>query len=108
MVLAPKEFVDLHINANPVVVFSKKVCPYCKDVKEILTDSGIEFVEVLLDDLQNMSAVQDYMKETTGARSVPRVFIGGICIGGCDSTLELFDQGCLIPMVKSAGGVCKN
>lgn len=33
-----------------------------------------------------MDAIQDYLRELTGARSMPRVFIGGQCIGGGDET----------------------
>jgi glutaredoxin 3 len=34
----------------------------------------------------DMAAIQDYLKELTGARSVPRVFINGKFYGGGDET----------------------
>ena len=51
------------------------------------------------------SAIQDYLLKLTGARSVPRVFIGGKCIGGGSETRALHDQGKLIPMLKECGAL---
>lgn len=50
-------------------------------------------------------AIQDYLKKITGARSVPRVFIGGKCIGGGSETRALQDQGKLIPALKECGAL---
>ena len=50
-------------------------------------------------------AIQDYLKKITGARSVPRVFIGGKCIGGGSETRSLQDQGKLVPLLKEAGAL---
>ncbi len=33
-----------------------------------------------------MEAIQSYMKQLTGASSVPRVFVGGKVLGGNDDT----------------------
>ena len=38
------------------------------------------------DDAGVRTFFQAYMKQLTGASSVPRVFIGGSCIGGGDET----------------------
>lgn len=51
------------------------------------------------------SAIQDYLLKITGARSVPRVFIGGNCIGGGSETRALQDQGKLVPMLKEIGAL---
>ena len=50
-------------------------------------------------------AIQDYLKKITGARSVPRVFIGGKCIGGGSETRSLQDQGKLVPLLKEVGAL---
>jgi len=39
------------------------------------------------------SPIQDVLKRMTGARSVPRVFINGKCIGGGDETAALQKKG---------------
>ena len=49
--------------------------------------------------------VKDYMKQLTGGRSVPRVFIGGKCIGGGDETEGAHRSGKLQGMLESAGAL---
>ena len=39
----------------------------------------------------------------TGARSVPRVFINGTCIGGGSETQTALSNGSLVRMLKDAG-----
>lgn len=46
------------------------------------------------------SAIQDIMMELTGARTVPRVFINGTCIGGGSDTVQLFKSGQLQKMLE--------
>lgn len=46
---------------------------------------------------------QDVLLKITGARSVPRVFVGGKCIGGCDDTLAAQKDGRLEKMLEEAG-----
>ena len=42
-------------------------------------------------------AIQDYLLKITGARSVPRVFVGQQCIGGGTETREAHEKGTLVP-----------
>lgn len=49
------------------------------------------------------AAIQDYLLELTGARSVPRVFVDGVCIGGGDDTDALARNGKLEVMLRNAG-----
>jgi glutaredoxin 3 len=72
------------IKSNKVAVFSKSYCPHCAATKSSLTSAGVRFH---LEDIDkwapnDMDAVQDWFTQTTGARSVPRVYIDGKCIGG--------------------------
>jgi len=36
---------------------------------------------------------------------VPRVFIGGESIGGCDETMALYERGKLVPHLKQLGAI---
>ena len=45
-------------------------------------------------------AIQNYLKKLTGARSAPRVFINGKCIGGGDETMALESSGKLSTLLK--------
>jgi len=45
------------------------------------------------------------MKQLTGGRSVPRVFIGGKFIGGGDETMAAHKGGKLEKMLNDAGAI---
>ncbi|TRY75273.1 hypothetical protein TCAL_16832 [Tigriopus californicus] len=65
-----------------------------------------ENIEILqIENRPDMDEIQDFMKSVTGGRSVPRVFIGGKCIGGGDETQTLDKQGKLKPMLEAVGAL---
>lgn len=86
-------WVDWTIAMHDVVVFAKSTCPYCIKAVELLeayevTDLRIEY----LDETPHISHyVQDYLEFITGSRSVPRIFIFGRSVGGCDDLMELHE-----------------
>lgn len=47
-------------------------------------------------------AIQDYIAEIEGSRSVPKVYISGEFVGGCDDTLGLHRDKELEPMIQKA------
>jgi glutaredoxin 3 len=74
-----------------IVVYSKTVCPYCVQAKNLLKSKGIEFTEV---NIETNAAGRDYLVEKS-LRSVPQIFDGELHIGGFDKLqtwLELKDQ----------------
>ncbi|KAL4228231.1 Glutaredoxin-2 [Mactra antiquata] len=91
-----KAEVDGWISGKKVMMFSKTYCPYCKKAKAVfqkymkdLTLSKDDYEVVEIDEMNECDEIQDYLKELTKARSVPRVFINGECIGGWDETRRL-------------------
>ena len=103
-----KSKIDNLIKEKKVVVISKSYCPYCKKAKQVLARYNIpkESIEIWeIDSDPNCDEIQNYMKALTGARSVPRVFIGGKCIGGGDETQALHNKGQLEPLLKSVGAL---
>ncbi len=107
-----KEITDLS-RSHKVVVFSMDYCPYCKKViaelqklkpNDMVQTLGLnsvkEFVFVIIVGLQlflqhvwhfqddpRADDIQDVFEKMTGAGTVPRVFIGGKFVGGCDETV---------------------
>eukprot|EP00441_Pelagodinium_beii_P018829 CAMPEP_0197653904 /NCGR_PEP_ID=MMETSP1338-20131121/37647_1 /TAXON_ID=43686 ORGANISM="Pelagodinium beii, Strain RCC1491" /NCGR_SAMPLE_ID=MMETSP1338 /ASSEMBLY_ACC=CAM_ASM_000754 /LENGTH=117 /DNA_ID=CAMNT_0043229195 /DNA_START=54 /DNA_END=404 /DNA_ORIENTATION=+ len=82
------------IQDHGCVVFSKTSCPFCAAAKEALNKAKAKHHVMELDKelkYEEMSKLQDFFLETTGARSVPRVFIGGKCIGGGSETMGLYE-----------------
>ncbi|CDI97471.1 glutaredoxin 1 [Echinococcus multilocularis] len=88
-------YVQKEIQSAHVVLFTKSYCPYCVKAIEILRSyigSSFTCNDLRIIDIgtrADCSKVQDYLESITGARTVPRIFIGKQCIGGC-SDLEHF------------------
>lgn len=61
-------------------------------------------------EIDNIKDGDDYLKELgrmTGASTVPRVFIDGVCIGGGDDTERLDKKGELVEKLKKAGALAE-
>ncbi|KAG0270807.1 hypothetical protein BGZ95_001507 [Linnemannia exigua] len=93
MAAAIKTKVDAIIAANAVVVFSKSYCPYCTKAKNLLTKLGVNAHVLELDNEDDGSAIQAYLLELTGQRTVPNIFISQKHIGGCDDLFSLEKNG---------------
>ncbi|XP_021730563.1 glutaredoxin-C2-like [Chenopodium quinoa] len=91
------------VSSNSVVVFSKSYCPFCVDVKKLLSQLGASFKAIELDTESDGSEIQAALAQLTGQRTVPNVFIGGKHIGGCDVTTTLHKEGKLVPLLTEAG-----
>lgn len=62
-------------------------------------------VPVQLDERQDGEAIQDYLNQLTGGRSVPRVFVAGKFIGGGDDTVAKQQSGELKKILQQAGAL---
>ncbi|XP_021064313.1 glutaredoxin-1 [Mus pahari] len=103
-----QEFVNCKIQSGKVVVFIKPTCPYCRKTQEILSQLPfkqglLEFVDITA--TNNTNAIQDYLQQLTGARTVPRVFIGKDCIGGCNDLISMQNNGELMTRLKQIGAL---
>ncbi|KAI9347220.1 thioredoxin-like protein, partial [Obelidium mucronatum] len=96
---APKEIVEAGIAGNKVIVFSKSYCPYCVKAKKLLSSYQAVFEVLELDQRDDGDAIQAYLAQKTGQRTVPNIFIGGNQIGGCDALHALDAQGKLKPLL---------
>ncbi|KAI8894608.1 glutaredoxin [Globomyces pollinis-pini] len=81
------------IRNNPVVLFSKTNCPYCRDAKYLLKQQNIDFKSYDLNIRQDGKLIQDYLYTVTGIRTVPNIFINGINIGGCNNLITAHTNG---------------
>lgn len=128
------------ISENKITIFSKSYCPYCKRAKALLTskfpDTPTKILEYAyakldssasahmlscrLDEMEEGSAIQSYLEEKTGQRTVPNIFISefdtrlsGVQpadimhaidqkhVGGCDRVVGLDSQGKLASLVSA-------
>eukprot|EP00483_Globobulimina_turgida_P007208 UN07222 len=100
-----KDVVETAIAEGPVVMIAKSFCGYCNRAYGIL---GKYYGDVIRKDIDSEynddegEAIQDYCKAITGGRSVPRVFINAVFIGGCDDTAKLDSQKKLKGLIEAA------
>jgi len=95
-------YIQQKIKENPVMVFSKTTCTYCKMAKKVLDDIGVNYAVEEIDLRKDTDKLQDIFAKITDARTVPRVYVGGKCIGGGSETWTIHNQGRLIPLLKEA------
>jgi len=71
--------------------------------KYAINPEDIEILEI--ENRPDMDEIQRYMKKLTGQSSVPRVFIGGKCIGGGDDVMALHQSKQLETMLKNVAAL---
>ncbi|VEL21541.1 unnamed protein product [Protopolystoma xenopodis] len=77
----------------------KPNCPFCAIAKNVLAKylgkeiEEKQYKEIDISAHPDCQAVQDALLRKTGARTVPRVFISGICIGGGTETRDMDQTG---------------
>ncbi|WEW55258.1 Glutaredoxin [Emydomyces testavorans] len=79
---AAKQKAQAIIADNPVVVFSKSWCGYCRAAKSLLNEQGATFYAMELDQVDDGAAIQEALAEITHQRTVPSIFIDHKHIGG--------------------------
>ncbi|XP_034531143.1 glutaredoxin 2 isoform X1 [Notolabrus celidotus] len=99
-------YVQEVVSQNCVVIFSKTTCPYCKMAKNVFNEIGATYKVVELDEHNDGRRLQEALAQMTGARTVPRVFINGNCIGGGSDTKQLHQQGRLVPLIEQCAPCC--
>ncbi|CAF0918150.1 unnamed protein product [Didymodactylos carnosus] len=100
------ETIKKYIATNSVVVFSKTYCPYSMKAKNVLSKYKLKNYKIVeLDQVEDGDLYQNVLQEMTGARTVPRVFINGKCIGGGDDTQMLENKGELKQLLTNANAI---
>ncbi|KAI9428495.1 glutaredoxin [Lactarius indigo] len=86
-----KDIVENAIAEGQVVIFSKSWCSYSQRAKALIKDkySDAKLIILELDEREDGNALQTYLQEKTGQRTVPNVFIKQKHVGGCDDLLAL-------------------
>ncbi|KAK9504818.1 hypothetical protein O3M35_009000 [Rhynocoris fuscipes] len=98
---ATAQFVKDAINQDNVVIFSKTYCPYCKMAKDVFNKLKKSYTTIELDSRDDGDQIQSVLGEITGAKTVPRVFVNGECVGGGTDVKSLYENGQLEKMLES-------
>jgi len=96
---SPAAVTENAIKDHKVVVFSKSFCPFCTKVKELFDSLKIHYEVLELDQREDGSAIQSYLIEKTGQKTVPLTFINGTRLGGCDDTMKAHQEGRLMSLI---------
>jgi len=73
-----------------VVIYTTQICPYCIRAKALLRSKQVDFEEI---DVSRDPRLQDEVRQRSGRRTVPQVFIDEKFMGGYDELRELDDAG---------------
>ena len=71
------------------VVYTRPGCPYCTQVKQVLSLKGLAFTEQVLD--RNFSRGEFYRKFGNGS-TFPQVVMDGTNLGGCTDTVKYLKE----------------
>jgi len=102
--LTTEQLMERYVTRNPVVVFSVPNCGYCDNARAALDSVGARYYDLEVSNRPDTAAIKAWFKQTSGAQSVPRVYIGGKCIGGGSDAKALAASGELRGLVAAAGG----
>lgn len=75
-----------------VTIYLTPWCPYCVRAKALLQRKGVAFTEV---DVSDDPGRRTWLRDATGQRTVPQIFINDRPIGGCDELHALERAGTL-------------
>jgi glutaredoxin 3 len=82
-----------------VLIYTTASCPYCVTAKQFLTQKGVNYTEVRIDEFPEK---REEMIAKSGRRTVPQIFINSQAIGGCDDLLALAKTDQLDQLLKQA------
>ena len=96
--------IDQQVKNNPIVLYMKGTpqfpqCGFSSRTVQVLAATGVRFAYVnVLEDPEIRQNLKLYSEWPT----FPQLFISGELVGGCDITLELYENGELQKMVDAA------
>ena len=82
-----------------VLMYTTGVCPYCGMAERLLKSRGVEEIEKIRIDQDELLRVE--MMERTGRRTVPQIYIGSTHVGGFDDLSALDKAGKLVPLLQA-------
>ncbi|KAL3925862.1 MAG: hypothetical protein SGILL_000111 [Bacillariaceae sp.] len=91
------KFIRKENASHQVVIWSKSYCPHCKATKALfqsLPNNKVSDVQIHdLDVIENGSQIQYHLKNISGSRTVPVVFVNNRYIGGNSDVQKLQQEG---------------
>ena len=73
---------------SDATIFTREGCEFCTRAKELLSEAGIEYEELVL----NRDYSEATIRALSGKSTVPQVFINGTLIGGSEDLAKHLDK----------------
>ncbi|WP_411817420.1 glutaredoxin 3 [Hyphococcus sp. DH-69] len=84
---------------NPVVVYTKPLCPYCTRALSLLEKKGAKVTDISAAYDKDKRA--EMLSKSNGKTTYPQIFIGETHVGGYDELSALDRAGKLDPMLNA-------
>lgn len=81
-----------------IIIYSKQVCPYCVQAKNLLKRKGYESITEI--DITKGNYKEEMIEKSNGRMTVPQIFINDQHIGGYDDLYALDKSGELDKILK--------
>mmetsp|Transcript_25216 Transcript_25216/g.58261 ORF Transcript_25216/g.58261 Transcript_25216/m.58261 type:complete len:187 (-) Transcript_25216:37-597(-) len=99
-----------NVQKNKALIYTYGLSPFSSEAKSILDSTGYDYNEIelgaewfLLGPRESITRVALAEEIEGGATSLPKIFIGGKCIGGCVELAQLQENGELEGLLKKSG-----
>jgi cysteine synthase len=93
---------------EPVVMFALEWCEFCWSARRLFDKLGIRYRSVDLDSVAYQVdelgiRIRAELARRTGARTIPRIFVGGAQVGGCTDLMDAYRDGKLAARLDASG-----
>jgi glutaredoxin 3 len=75
---------------KPVKIYTTRTCPFCIRAKALLDSKGVSYEEIGVD---GDTRARAELRERSGQRTVPQIWIGEKHIGGCEELFQVDSRG---------------
>jgi glutaredoxin-related protein len=100
--------IDAEIKSNPIVIYTYGLSPFSTEAIAILDNTGYKYKMIEVGAEWFLLSGKDSVKRVllsefveNGATSLPKVFVGGQCIGGCAELAAKVESGEFDDLVNS-------
>lgn len=76
-----------------IVIVAKTNCPFCIEIMRTFDDMGMNYAAFKVDSMPGGAELWQELKDSTGQKTVPYVWVAGQMVGGCDATKALIANG---------------
>lgn len=98
------------VKSSPIVIYTYALSPFSTEALAILESTGYEYRKIelgaewfLLGGKNSVKRVALSETLESGSTSLPKVFVNGLCIGGCAELAEAVESGSLDTSMKKGG-----